>query len=126
MENRERVRLADEELQAAIKKEALAPLFAFTKHAEPYAGLNPSIQVGLRPLAPFEGKPPVEILAAVLGTIRGFAADFTIVDAVQEVEVSGLKGAKVEAKYTLATASGDKFPVLSRMSRAASSCSSSE
>jgi hypothetical protein len=47
VENRERVRMADEELQKAIQKQATLPLFAFAKHEEPYEGLNPSIQVGM-------------------------------------------------------------------------------
>ena len=115
VENRERVRMADEELQKAIQERASLPLFAFSKHEEPYESLNPSIQVGMRPLAPFEGKPAAEILAAIVGAIRSMAPDFTIVKDVHEVEISGLKGAGLEAKYTLGNAGGAKFPVWSRM-----------
>jgi len=45
--NRERARLSDPELQALVTRSAM-PLIAFIKYAEPYAGLNPSIQVTLR------------------------------------------------------------------------------
>ena len=43
------------------------------------------------------------------------APDFTIGKAVHEVEISGLKGASLEARYTLGNVEGRKFPVWSRI-----------
>src|SRR5512133_324734 len=41
MENRGKVRIPDEELQAGLQR-STAPLFVFAKYEEPYAGLNPT------------------------------------------------------------------------------------
>ena len=68
--NRAKVRMNDEELQKAIQQSASAPLFVFTRYPEPYDGLNPSIQVALRPLGPLVGRTPVEIMQVAVGPLK--------------------------------------------------------
>jgi hypothetical protein len=114
-ENRERIQLPDAELQAALRKAATAPLFVFTKYAEPHPDVNPSIQVTLRPLGQLAGSPPAEILSAVVGGLQKSFNDFALVSGITETQVSGLAGAHARARYTLRNGDGAEFKVLSRL-----------
>ena len=113
--NRNRVRLADAELQRLIQTRATAPLFVFSKHAEPYPGLNPSIQITLRPSGSLAGRPPTELLRMALGTMRRALPDFQEVTPIGSARVSGLPAAHVRGKYTLHSKSGESYPVVTRI-----------
>jgi hypothetical protein len=78
--NREHVRLTDPELQRALQTRSTMPLLVFTKYREPHPGLNPSIQVTLRPA--LRGT-PTELLAGAIQTLRRALADFRIVSPVR-------------------------------------------
>ena len=110
--NRERVRLPDAELQSALTTRSALPLFTFTKHEEPYPGLNPSVQVTLRPGLPGT---PTELLTMALEPLRRGLTDFRIVSAVQGTQVGGWPAAHARTSYTLKNSRGQAFPVLSRM-----------
>ena len=114
-ENGKNVRIPDEQLQEVIQKYASAPLFAFTKHPEPHDDMNPSIQVGFRPLGSIAGRLPTEILTAAVKFIENSFNNFTFVDEVQETTVSGMPAAYMSATYRLPTESGVTYDVLSRM-----------
>jgi hypothetical protein len=111
-ENRERTRLSDEDLQQALVARSAMPVMVFTKYAEPHAGLNPSVQITLRPTI---AGAPTRVLSAALDTMRRAFADFEIVAPVQPVEVDGWHGAHVRATYTLQNAAGQRFPVMTRL-----------
>ena len=110
--NRERVRLSDPELQKALATRSAMPLFVFTKYAEPYAGVNPSIQVTLR--SGLAGT-PTQLLAAALEPMRRGFFDFRIMTPVQSAPVGGWPGAHVRVAYTLKNDAGESFRVLSRL-----------
>jgi hypothetical protein len=114
-ENRERVQLSDADLQAALQKAATAPLFVFMKHPEPHPDLNPSIQVTLRPLGQLTGSSPTEIMKVAVGALQKALADFVFVTEITDVQVSGLAGAHMRAKYTAKNRDGSEFKVLTRM-----------
>jgi hypothetical protein len=111
-ENRENVRLSDAELQRALQTRSALPLFVFTKYPEPRAGLNPSVQVTLRPA--LRGT-PTQLLTTALDPIRRAFPDFRLVSPVHATQVGGWPAAAMEATYTLKSKSGDSFPVHSRM-----------
>ena len=113
MDNRAQVRLPDAELTAGLQR-ATAPLVVFSKYPEPHATLNPTAQVVLRPLPASLGAAATEMLAAATATLQRAFPDFTFVDPIQPATVSGLPAAYMKATYTLRTASGAAFPVLSR------------
>jgi len=113
--NRERVRLPDRDLQLALAKRATAPLFVFTKHAEPYVGLNPSIQVTLRPLGDLAGSAPVSLLKIAVAQIQKAFPDFEYVTPVRTAQVSALPAAYTKARYTLKNSDGHTFKVLGRL-----------
>src|SRR5262245_32395296 len=81
--NRERVRLSDPELERGLRTRSALPLFAFTKYPEPHAGLNPSIQVTLRPAL---AGTPTQLLAAAAETLRRAFDDFRIVSPIHPVQ----------------------------------------
>jgi hypothetical protein len=110
--NRERVRLSDPELQAALVRRSALPIAVFMKYPEPHAGLNPSIQVTLRPA--LDGS-PVRLLSAAIEQMRPAFVAFRIVSPVQATEVGGRPGADVRVSYTLKNDAGEKFDVLSRL-----------
>jgi hypothetical protein len=112
---RERVRLSDRDLQVALAKYATAPLFVFTKHAEPYPGLNPSIQITLRPLGDLAGSAPVPLLKIAIVQIQKAFPDFEYVTPVRSAQVSALPAAYAKARYTLKTSDGQAFKVLGRL-----------
>ena len=112
-DNRDRVRLDDAELERAIKSQANPPLAMVMMHPEPYPDLNPSFQLGFRPLGPFEGKSPDAIIAALLPTIQSAYSDFEIVEPIRTVTVGGLPAARLGIRYTLRTTDGAAFPTRS-------------
>jgi hypothetical protein len=114
-ENRARVRLSDAELQDAIQKRASAPLFVFTKYPEPYDDLNPSIQVGLRPLGALASLPATKLLEGAMAPLQHAYADFQTVTPIEETVVCGLKAAHAKFKYTLSTGDSLQFRTLTRM-----------
>jgi hypothetical protein len=110
--NREHARLADPELQHAISTQSTMPLLSFTKYEEPHAGLNPTIQLGLRPLVPGA---PTEVLEMALQTMRRAYADFRLIAPVQAVQVAGWSAAHASATYTLHNDRGESFHVKGRL-----------
>jgi hypothetical protein len=113
--NRDRVRMADDRLQAAIQKAATAPLFVFTRYPEPIDKLNPTIQVVLRPLGQLADRKPVEILETVAAPLKQAFKDFRLVSAIEPTTVSGLPAARMKAAFSIANQEGRTFPTLSRM-----------
>lgn len=113
--NRERVKLSDAELQAAMQKAATAPLFVFTKHPEPHHDINPSIQITVRSLGQLANATPAEIMRAATGALQKALADFKFITPITDVQVSGLAAAHMRAKYTMKNAEGSEFKVLTRM-----------
>ena len=113
MDNRAQVRLPDDELTAGLQR-ATAPLFVFSKYPEPHALLNPTVQVVVRPRPTSLGAAPTAMLKAATTTLQQAFPDFTFVDPIQRATVSGLPAAYMKATYTLRTANGGAFRVLSR------------
>jgi hypothetical protein len=109
--NRERVRLSDADFQRALVARGALPIIALMKHPEPFAGLNPTVQVTLRPA--LKGTPTQLLNGALEAMRRGFA-DLAIVQPVEATSVAGLPAAHVRVTYTLRTASVSA-PVLSRI-----------
>ena len=115
LDNREKVRLDDAELERQMKAQANPPLAVVMKHPEPYPDVNPSFQVGLRPLGPLEGKTATEILGLIVPTLEKAHADFRIVTPISESMVGGLAAARVSIHYTLKTSDGGAYPTWSDM-----------
>ena len=113
MTNRSRVRLPDAQLQAGLQR-AATPLFVFSKYQEPSATLNPTIQVVLRPRPASLPTSPTALLRAATGTLQKAFSDFTFVEAIRNVQVSGMPAAYMKATYTLKTADNQAHRVLSR------------
>jgi hypothetical protein len=113
MENRSQVRLSDRELEAGLQR-AAAPLFVFSKYPEPYATLNPTVQVVLRPHPSSLPASATAMLRIATGTLQKAFSDFRFVEPIQNSKVSGMGAASMKATYTLRTADKREHRVLSR------------
>lgn len=113
--NRENIRLKDEELRAAIRERATAPLVVMAKHKEPYDDLNPTVQIVLRPLGVLQGKPTTEIMEVAVRPMQNAFHDFKFIRDIHETEVSGMKSSHMRATYTISNKEGRNFRVVSRM-----------
>jgi hypothetical protein len=114
-ENREKVRLNDEEFEKQMKERATPPLAVVLKHPEPYPDINPSFQVGFRPLGGLVGKSARELVEIMLPSFEKAYADYGLVEPVREVVVGGLPAARVGINYTLKTTEGGAYPTRSDM-----------
>lgn len=113
--NREKTNLEDKNVEEGIKKRTNAPLIVMTKYAEPFDGLNPSVQILIRPLGNLIGKSSADILQMILPALQKSFKDMKIKEEVHETVVGGLKGAGVIFEYVLKTTDGKEFAAQSRM-----------
>ncbi len=113
--NLKAVDMDDAEMKAALAKYATTPLVAITKHAEPYADLNPSFKVNIRPLGQFAGADPKAIISALLPSLQRMFSDAKVVEGPSDVAIGGLKGGYVRLDYTLRTNDGATFPTSSEL-----------
>jgi hypothetical protein len=93
---------------------ATAPLFVFAKYSEPHAGLNPTIQVVLRPRPASLPESATAILAATVPTLQRTFPDFRFVESIRATDVAGMPAATMRTTYTLRTAAGGAHKVLAR------------
>lgn len=113
MDNRGQLRLPDSQLQAGIQR-ATAPLFVFAKYAEPFNGINPTVQIVLRPKPASLGTSPAGILQATIRTLQRAFPDYRQIEPVRSATVGGKAAAYMKAAYTLPTTSGRTYPVIAR------------
>ncbi|MES2754320.1 MAG: hypothetical protein V4659_06610 [Pseudomonadota bacterium] len=104
----------NKDLQEAFAKYASAPVIAFTKYAEPYADLNPSFKVNLRPVGQLAGRSASEILTVVIPALRYAFSDLRIDQEPVSTTVGGRAAAYARFTYTLA-ARGQKFATTSEL-----------
>jgi len=113
MENRGKLRLPDAQMQAGLQR-ATAPLFVFAKYPEPFNGINPTVQVVLRPKPASLGHSPTGILQASISTLQRASPDYRQIEPVRTATIGGKAAAYMKATYTLPTASGRNYPVIAR------------
>jgi hypothetical protein len=103
-------RMEDDDFERAMRQIASEALVVATKHEEPYGRLNPSFQMLMRPLGPWEGKSGIEILSAVLSALGSQVPDFEVIDRPREIDVSGQPAARATARYTRMAQDGREYP----------------
>ncbi len=94
-------RLPVPRLLAALRPLAGQPLVEFAKHAEPYANLNPTIQINVRPLGAFAGRPLSEVMSAVVIPLRNQHPELELVGPAKSLKISGLEAMRTTTAYTL-------------------------
>ena len=113
LRNRSQLRLPDAELEAGLQR-ATAPLFAFSKYQEPYATLNPTVQVVLRPRPTSLPTSATALLRIATLTLQKAFPDFAFVEPIQDAQVAGMSAAYMKATYSLTTANQRSLRVLTR------------
>jgi len=107
-------RMEDEKLLEAIRSLDGAPLFTFAKHTEPFAELNPTIQINVRALGGFAKRPIEEVLSTVVIPLQRQHPDLELVGPVKKLKVSGLDALEAVTSYSI-RADGHDIPVRSRL-----------
>jgi hypothetical protein len=109
------VRPGDVNYYEQIKEYATTPVVAMMKFPEPYADVNPSFKINVRPYGEFKGLEATELLEMLLPTFEKTFRDFSVAQAPTYVEVSGIKSGYVCMTYTLEVTDGGQFPILSEV-----------
>lgn len=97
------VQMDDPQFQALAKRYANSPVVAMAKHREPYADLNPSLKINVRPLGGFAGHAPEEIIAAALPMFQHGFADLKVLEGPKHTTLAGKPAGFVRMAYTLRT-----------------------
>jgi hypothetical protein len=98
--NLDSAKFGDKNVDSLIKKNSSAPLVAITKYKEPYDDLNPSIKIDVKPLGPFQGKNPSEIIKVFLPFLKKAFPD--MINEVGPIDTSfnGIKAGYFKGLYT--------------------------
>jgi len=100
-QNLRRVHMDDRQFQELAARYANSPVVAIAKYKEPYADLNPSFKINVRPIGGFANRAPEEILAAALPTFGRAFRDLRILEGPRPSQVSGRRAAYARVAYTL-------------------------
>ncbi len=114
-EHQSGVRYPDKELEEMVRTRARTPLVVLLKHPQPFEGINPSVQISIRPLGPLSGTGALELMANIVPTMQRGMGDFTFIDKMQETKVSGFPAAYMKAAFTAASPQGGEFKSLIRL-----------
>ena len=98
-----------------MQKYTAAPLVAMTKFQEPYADVNPSFKVNIKPYGQLKGRQPRELIEILLPQFKKAFKEFEITQPPTEVEISGIQSAYARMNYIMETAGGDSFPITSEL-----------
>ncbi len=107
--------LDDKSFQAAMVKYASTPMVAMTRHKEPYDDVNPSFKVNIKPLGPFKGQDPRDIIGVMLPQLQKLFKDFRMVQPPASVTVAGMPSAYARMDYTMEVAGLGALPITSEL-----------
>lgn len=90
-------------------------LVVLVKHPLPFAGLNPSVHVRIRPRGLLQQNSAEEILEHFMPALQQSMADFSYIDRVEATRVGGLPAARMRAVFRATSAQGGEFPTLATL-----------
>jgi hypothetical protein len=108
-------RLRDKELEKAIRSKPNVPFLVIARFPEPYAGLNPSVQVSFKTQGELLGEGASVLLSRVVDRLKLNFRDFTFIQPVEPTTVDGHPAARMSARYTVADGQGKEFKTVARM-----------
>ena len=91
----------DPEFQEMAARYANSPVFAISKYKEPYADLNPSFKINVRPRGGFAKFSPEDILSAAIPAMGRVSNDMKVLEGPRATQISGRKAAYARLSYTL-------------------------
>lgn len=115
IEDRVPAKMENDDFERYMRQIASEALIVATKHEEPYGKLNPSFQMLMKPLGPYEGKSGIEILSAVLSALGSQVQNFEVIDKPREIDVSGQPAARATVRYTRIAQDGREYPAEATM-----------
>lgn len=114
-EMRSRASFQDKEFESKVRERAVLPFVVIMKHETTYEGLNPSVQVILRPAGELEKLPVLFIVNMLLPSFEQALPDFEIVESPRLETLAGREAAFVETIYDYVCDAGGRFPARCRM-----------
>ena len=108
-------KLNDQAFHTAMLHYATAPLLALQKFLEPFADVNPSFKVNLKPFGQLKGKRPTELLTLLLSQLQRAFGEVQLVQPPMEVEVAQIPSAYARLNYALHTQTGETFSTTSEV-----------
>lgn len=114
-ENLERVAFGSEAFKQQVIAQSTSPLVMITRHPEPYAGLNASLKVSVKPFGALPTREPVPLLDMILPTLKQQLNGVQVIQAPRATTVAGLPAAHVVLHYTLGATDGDAFATASEL-----------
>jgi hypothetical protein len=113
-DNRDRIKFGDSAMQKAIKN-ANTPLVAMLKYPEPHPEMNPSFQIGVKPLGALKEQTEAQLWKLILPALARTFKDFKVVKEPKEIVLGGKKMSAIEISYVLEMQTGETYPCQSRM-----------
>jgi hypothetical protein len=113
--NISKLKMSNAEFQKYVLKHARAPIFAITKHREPYDDLNPSVKITVRPLGRVTKDSILSFAAVVARALAKNIGGAIKIETPKLVQISGFPGAYTSIDYTLKTQAGLSFPTRSQI-----------
>ena len=108
-------RLRDKDLERVIRSKPNVPFLVIARFPEPYAGLNPSVQILFKTQGELLGQGAPALLTRVVERLKGNFRDFTFVRPVEATTVDGQAASRMVARYTVAASEGKEFITVARM-----------
>ncbi|MSU62697.1 MAG: hypothetical protein EXS31_09920 [Pedosphaera sp.] len=108
-------KLRNREVEKEIRSKPNISFLVIARYQEPYAGVNPSVQVTLKTQGELVGKGAVSLLTKITDRLKGSFGDFTFVEPVAESMLDGNPAARMAASYTVTDADGREFKTRARM-----------
>ena len=116
-ENRNRVRLKDEELTELIANKARLPLVIISKYQDPASqpDVTPTGQVVMSPLGKMKNASALDIINMTVNMMKSGVSDFKLIEEPSQTKLSGFNAGKTIFSYSLSNQSGGQFEVKSRL-----------
>ncbi|MBD9480289.1 hypothetical protein [Pseudoxanthomonas sp. PXM02] len=114
-ENLKRVEFESDAFKQQVIAQSTGPLVIITRHPEPYAGLNASLKVSVKPFGALPTREPVALVGMILPTLKQQLSGVQVIQEPRATTVAGLPAAHVVLHYTLGATDGDTFATASEL-----------
>lgn len=93
------------------------PVVSIMKYPDTYLGVNPTVQIGVRPKKRYPETNPSDLLGLAIDGMKAseILPDFAVIEEIQPTQIDHIPAATASFRFTLRLESGGAFSVLSRL-----------
>lgn len=93
------------------------PVVSIMKYPDTYAGINPTVQIGVRSKKYYSKTNPMDLLNKIIAGMKssGVVQDFSVIKDVHSLQIDGIPAATVATRFNIQLKSGKSVPVLSTL-----------